>query len=175
MSGLKFLVVVPTNPEADADRMTKFLIHGSLLQEPQQFSINFVNSPSCTDNITYHFKVKIPEQMIVENYKSDGEWSASHQEKYLNIFDGNTDKKISDTPSIKNGIDAVLNYSSTETAFSLMFQLDRANSTIDVYQVRGNGHNFVTKYETLFSLSEIQSIQVWGDVKKINQFSLSYD
>ncbi|XP_034488391.1 uncharacterized protein LOC117792376 isoform X2 [Drosophila innubila] len=149
MSGLKFLVVVPTNPEADADRMTKFLIHGSLLQEPQQFSINFVNSPSCTDNITYHFKVKIPEQMIVENYKSDGEWSASHQEKYLNIFD--------------------------ETAFSLMFQLDRANSTIDVYQVRGNGHNFVTKYETLFSLSEIQSIQVWGDVKKINQFSLSYD
>ncbi|KAL7730953.1 hypothetical protein ACLKA6_014191 [Drosophila palustris] len=148
MSDVKFLMVLPTNPD-ESDRMTKLLIQGSLLQEPQQFSINFVNSPSCTDNITYHFKVMIPLQTIVENYKSDGEWSASHQEKYLNIFD--------------------------ETAFSLIFQLDYENSTIDVYQVRGQGRNFVTKYETLFSLSEIQSIQVWGDVKKINQFSLNYD
>ncbi|KAM8704166.1 hypothetical protein ACLKA7_008719 [Drosophila subpalustris] len=148
MSDVKFLMVLPTNPD-ESDRMTKLVIQGSLLQEPQQFSINFVNSPSCTDNITYHFKVMIPLQTIVENYKSDGEWSASHQEKYLNIFD--------------------------ETAFSLIFQLDYENSTIDVYQVRGQGRNFVTKYETLFSLSEIQSIQVWGDVKKINQFSLNYD
>jgi len=127
------------------------------------------------DNITYHFKVKIPEQIIVENYKSGGEWSANHQEKYLNIFDGNTDTNTSDTQCIKNSIDTVLNYSSTETSFSLKFQLDRAMSTIDVYQVRGKGQNFVTKYETMFPLSEIQSIQVWGDVKKINQFSISYD
>ncbi|KAM8704167.1 hypothetical protein ACLKA7_008719 [Drosophila subpalustris] len=174
MSDVKFLMVLPTNPD-ESDRMTKLVIQGSLLQEPQQFSINFVNSPSCTDNITYHFKVMIPLQTIVENYKSDGEWSASHQEKYLNIFDGKSEIDNSSMPSITNGIDAALNYSSTETAFSLIFQLDYENSTIDVYQVRGQGRNFVTKYETLFSLSEIQSIQVWGDVKKINQFSLNYD
>ncbi|EDW66666.1 uncharacterized protein [Drosophila virilis] len=148
MAEVKFLVVLPANPD-ESDRMSKLAIRGSLLQEPQQFSINFVNSPSCTDNITYHFKVKVPSQTIVENYKRNGEWSGSHQEKYLNIFD--------------------------ESTFSLAFQFDYDNSTIIVYQVRGQGYNFVTKFETLFSLSEIQSIQVWGDVQKINEFSLSYD
>ncbi|XP_030572050.1 uncharacterized protein LOC115770772 isoform X2 [Drosophila novamexicana] len=148
MAEVKFLVVLPANPN-ESDRMSKLAIRGSLLQEPQQFSINFVNSPSCTDNITYHFKVKVPSQTIVENYKRNGEWSGSHQEKYLNIFD--------------------------ESTFSLAFQFDYDNSTIIVYQVRGQGYNFVTKFETLFSLSEIQSIQVWGDVQKINEFSLSYD
>ncbi|XP_023176138.1 uncharacterized protein LOC111602978 isoform X2 [Drosophila hydei] len=148
MAEVKYLVVLPTNPN-ESDRMRKLGIQGSLLQEPEQFSINFVNSPSCTDNITYHFKVRVPAQTIVENYKSNGEWSDSHQEKYLNIFD--------------------------ESTFSLEFQFDYDNSTILVYQVRGQGHNFVTKFETLFSLSDIQSIQVWGDVQKINQFSLSYD
>ncbi|XP_030572051.1 uncharacterized protein LOC115770772 isoform X3 [Drosophila novamexicana] len=88
MAEVKFLVVLPANPN-ESDRMSKLAIRGSLLQEPQQFSINFVNSPSCTDNITYHFKVKVPSQTIVENYKRNGEWSGSHQEKYLNIFDGN--------------------------------------------------------------------------------------
>ncbi|XP_017955801.1 uncharacterized protein LOC108650946 isoform X2 [Drosophila navojoa] len=148
MAEVKYLVVLPTNPN-ESDRMSKMGIQGCLLQEPEQFSINFVNSPSCTDNITYHFKVRVPAQTIVENYKINGEWSDAHQEKYLNIFD--------------------------ESTFSLEFQFDYNNSTIHVYQVRGQGHNFVTKFETLFSLSDIQSIQVWGDVQKITQFSLSYD
>ncbi|EDW15129.1 uncharacterized protein LOC6573600 isoform X2 [Drosophila mojavensis] len=148
MAEVKYLVVLPTIPN-ESDRMSKMGIQGCLLQEPEQFSINFVNSPSCTDNITYHFKVRVPAQTIVENYKINGEWSDAHQEKYLNIFD--------------------------ESTFSLEFQFDYNNSTIHVYQVRGQGHNFVTKFETLFSLSDIQSIQVWGDVQKINQFSLSYD
>ncbi|XP_064535711.1 uncharacterized protein LOC135426532 isoform X1 [Drosophila montana] len=171
MAEVKFLVVLPANPD-ESDRMSKLAIRGSLLQEPQQFSINFVNSPSCTDNITYHFKVKVPSQTIVENYKSNGEWSGSHQEKYLNIFDGKSDVKWSSNPRI---IDGKFHYSFTESTFSLEFQFDYDNSTIIVYQVRGQGHNFVTKFETLFSLSEIQSIQVWGDVQKINEFSLSYD
>ncbi|KRF82848.1 uncharacterized protein [Drosophila virilis] len=174
MAEVKFLVVLPANPD-ESDRMSKLAIRGSLLQEPQQFSINFVNSPSCTDNITYHFKVKVPSQTIVENYKRNGEWSGSHQEKYLNIFDGKNYVKKPSVSSIIDGIDAVLHYSFTESTFSLAFQFDYDNSTIIVYQVRGQGYNFVTKFETLFSLSEIQSIQVWGDVQKINEFSLSYD
>ncbi|XP_060645910.1 uncharacterized protein LOC132784363 isoform X2 [Drosophila nasuta] len=147
MSDVKYVVVLPNNPEYD--RVTEVAIRGTLLQEPQQFSINFVNSPSCTDNITYHFKVNIPSQKIIQNYKSDGEWSASEQQTVLNIFD--------------------------EAAFSLEFKLDYENSSIRVHQRRGKGANYVTEYETFFSLSEIQSIQVWGDIKKINQFSLNYD
>ncbi|XP_017955784.1 uncharacterized protein LOC108650946 isoform X1 [Drosophila navojoa] len=175
MAEVKYLVVLPTNPN-ESDRMSKMGIQGCLLQEPEQFSINFVNSPSCTDNITYHFKVRVPAQTIVENYKINGEWSDAHQEKYLNIFDGKSDKTMPSISSIINdGIDAVLHYSFTESTFSLEFQFDYNNSTIHVYQVRGQGHNFVTKFETLFSLSDIQSIQVWGDVQKITQFSLSYD
>jgi len=114
-------------------------------------------------------------QTIVENYKSGGEWSQSHLEKYLNIFDGKSDINISSFPSIIDGYDAQLNYSSTEAEFALMFQFDYPNSTINVYQVRGQGYNFFTKYETYFPLSAIQSIQVWGDVQKINQFSLNYE
>ncbi|XP_043863370.1 uncharacterized protein LOC6573600 isoform X3 [Drosophila mojavensis] len=86
MAEVKYLVVLPTIPN-ESDRMSKMGIQGCLLQEPEQFSINFVNSPSCTDNITYHFKVRVPAQTIVENYKINGEWSDAHQEKYLNIFD----------------------------------------------------------------------------------------
>ncbi|KAH8358776.1 hypothetical protein KR093_002469 [Drosophila rubida] len=174
MSEVKYVVVLPTNPELD--RTTKVAVRGTLLQEPQQFSINFVNSPSCTDNITYHFKVKVPSQTIVENYKSGGEWSASHQERFLNIFDGKSDTNMTKTSSNTNGgIDNAINYSSTEATFALEFHLNYENSSILVYQVRGQGYNYVTEYETLFSLSEIQSVQIWGDVKKINHFSLNYD
>ncbi|XP_044313351.1 uncharacterized protein LOC108039740 isoform X3 [Drosophila rhopaloa] len=113
------------------------------------FSVNFVNSTNCTDNITYHFKVVIPTQTIIENYKRNGEWSSLHQEKYLNIFD--------------------------ETSFCLEFAFDYENSTMRVYQGRDAGHNFITEYETLFSLSDILAIQVWGDVQKVNQFALAYN
>ncbi|XP_017849920.1 uncharacterized protein LOC108604821 [Drosophila busckii] len=148
MTDVKFSIVLPYNSD-ESIRLTKLAIRGSLLPDPQEFSINFVNSLNCTDNLTYHLKVKVPTQTIVENYKLNGEWSNSHREKYLNIFD--------------------------EFSFSLEFQFDYDNSTINVYQVWGQGHNFVTKFETLFALSEIQSTQVWGDVRKIEAFELSYD
>ncbi|KAH8417396.1 hypothetical protein KR222_010519 [Zaprionus bogoriensis] len=175
MAEVKFLIVLPTNPDPDRDGMTKFAIRGALLPQPEQFSINFVNSTSCTDNITYHFKIMVPTQTLIENYKADGEWSGEHQEKYLNIFDGNDDTKMTTTPSITNGFESALNYSFTESTFSLEFQFDYTNSLINVYQVRGHGHNFVTKFETLFSLSAIKSVQVWGDVQKVNAFSMNYD
>jgi len=65
--------------------------------------------------------------------------------------------------------------SSTESSFCLEFVFDYANSMMHVYQGRDSGHNFITKYETLFSLSDIQAVQVWGDVQKVNQFALSYN
>ncbi|XP_041674834.1 uncharacterized protein LOC108111505 isoform X2 [Drosophila eugracilis] len=148
MPDVKFLAVLPTNANA-SDRVTRLSISGNLLQNPQQFSVNFVNSPDCTDNITYHFKVVIPTQTIIENYKRNGEWSSLHQEKYLNIFD--------------------------ESSFCLEFAFDYDNSMMRVYQGRDSGHNFITEYETLFSLSDIQAIQVWGDVQKVNQFALGYN
>eukprot|EP00099_Drosophila_melanogaster_P022915 NP_650535.1 uncharacterized protein Dmel_CG14879, isoform B [Drosophila melanogaster] len=148
MPDVKFFAVLPTNAST-SDRVTRLSISGNLLQDPQQFSVNFVNSPDCTDNITYHFKVVIPTQTIIENYKRNGEWSSLHQEKYLNIFD--------------------------ESSFCLEFAFDYANSMMRVYQGRDSGHNFITEYETLFSLSDIQAVQVWGDVQKVNQFALSYN
>ncbi|XP_016972317.1 uncharacterized protein LOC108039740 isoform X4 [Drosophila rhopaloa] len=148
MADVKFLAVLPSNANA-SDRVTRMSISGSLLENPQQFSVNFVNSTNCTDNITYHFKVVIPTQTIIENYKRNGEWSSLHQEKYLNIFD--------------------------ETSFCLEFAFDYENSTMRVYQGRDAGHNFITEYETLFSLSDILAIQVWGDVQKVNQFALAYN
>ncbi|XP_022213511.1 uncharacterized protein LOC111068372 isoform X1 [Drosophila obscura] len=177
MPDVKFLAVLPNNANA-SDRVTKLTISGTLLQQPQQFSVNFVNSPVCTDNITYHFKVVIPTQTIIENYKRNGEWSSLQQEHYLNIFDGtgDSDKTLTQSfASIMNEIDAAFQLSSTESTFRLEFTFDYDNSTMIVYQVRDTGHNFISKYETLFSLSEIQAIQVWGDVQKVNQFALSYD
>ncbi|KAH8294672.1 hypothetical protein KR018_001372 [Drosophila ironensis] len=179
MSDVKFLSVLPTNA-SDSDRVTSLSISGKLLQDPQQFSVNFVNSVNCTDNITYHFKVVIPTQNIIENYKRNGEWSSLHQEKYLNIFDGTraNDKTAKMTPSIArimNDIDEALQLSSTESAFCLEFVFDYENSTVLVYQGREAGHNFITQYETLFSLTDIQAVQVWGDVQKITQFGMSYD
>ncbi|XP_039490101.1 uncharacterized protein LOC120450911 isoform X2 [Drosophila santomea] len=148
MPDVKFFAVLPTNASS-SDRVARLSISGNLLQDPQQFSVNFVNSPDCTDNITYHFKVVIPTQTIIENYKRNGEWSSLHQEKYLNIFD--------------------------ESSFCLEFAFDYENSMMRVYQGRDTGHNFITEYETLFSLSDIQAVQVWGDVQKVNQFALSYN
>ncbi|SPP84525.1 uncharacterized protein LOC117586173 isoform X1 [Drosophila guanche] len=178
MPDVKFLAVLPNNANA-SDCVTKLTISGTLLQQPQQFSVNFVNSPVCTDNITYHFKVVIPTQTIIENYKRNGEWSSLQQEHYLNIFDGtggDSDKNLTQSfASIMNEIDEAFQLSSTESTFRLEFTFDYDNSTMIVYQVRETGHNFISKYETLFSLSEIQAIQVWGDVQKVNQFALSYD
>lgn len=134
-----------------------------------------MNSLSCTDNITYHFKVVFADQLLIENYKIDGEWSNEHKERQLNVFDGNSENQIKNNSSITNGIQTVSNYSFTESTFNLEFRLDYANSTISVYQVREKGHNFLTKFETLFALSEIMSIQIWGDVQKINAFSMAYD
>ncbi|EDV49131.1 uncharacterized protein LOC6553589 isoform X2 [Drosophila erecta] len=148
MPNVKFFCVLPSNASS-SDRVTRLSISADLLQDPQQFSVNFVNSPDCTDNITYHFKVVIPTQTIIENYKRNGDWSSLHQEKYLNIFD--------------------------ESSFCLEFAFDYENSMMRVYQGRDSGHNFITEYETLFSLSDIQAVQVWGDVQKVNQFGLSYN
>ncbi|EDW83751.1 uncharacterized protein Dwil_GK13510 [Drosophila willistoni] len=148
MPNVKYLCVLPT-VEKDTDRLTKLTVRGTLTGNPQEFSVNFVNDPTCTDNITYHFKVLVRLQTIIENYKQKGEWSLSHKETYLNIFD--------------------------ETDFYLEFTLDYANSTIVVYQLRDSGHNFICEYNTLFDLTEIQAVQIWGDVQKINLFAMGYD
>ncbi|KAH8418449.1 hypothetical protein KR009_004276 [Drosophila setifemur] len=179
MPDVKFLAVLPSNASV-ADRVTKLSISGNLLQDPQQFSVNFVNSPDCTDNITYHFKVVIPTQTIIENYKRNGEWSSLHQEKYLNIFDGTgpsakTPPLTQSFARLMNEIDEALQLSFTESAFCLEFAFDYDNSNMLVYQGREAGHNFITQYETLFSLTDIQAVQVWGDVQKISQFALGYD
>lgn len=115
------------------------------------------------------------DQLLIENYKIDGEWSNEHKERQLNVFDGNSENQFKHNSSITNGIQTVSNYSFTESTFNLEFRLDYANSTISVYQVREKGHNFLTKFETLFDLSEIKSVQIWGDVQKINAFSIAYD
>ncbi|KQS39088.1 uncharacterized protein LOC6553589 isoform X1 [Drosophila erecta] len=179
MPNVKFFCVLPSNASS-SDRVTRLSISADLLQDPQQFSVNFVNSPDCTDNITYHFKVVIPTQTIIENYKRNGDWSSLHQEKYLNIFDGTgvSDKNTNKTESfarIITEIDEALQLSSTESSFCLEFAFDYENSMMRVYQGRDSGHNFITEYETLFSLSDIQAVQVWGDVQKVNQFGLSYN
>ncbi|XP_023035709.1 uncharacterized protein LOC6650918 isoform X1 [Drosophila willistoni] len=172
MPNVKYLCVLPT-VEKDTDRLTKLTVRGTLTGNPQEFSVNFVNDPTCTDNITYHFKVLVRLQTIIENYKQKGEWSLSHKETYLNIFDGtgSIDSK-SDLINNNNAADAI---SSTETDFYLEFTLDYANSTIVVYQLRDSGHNFICEYNTLFDLTEIQAVQIWGDVQKINLFAMGYD
>ncbi|XP_068153214.1 uncharacterized protein [Drosophila tropicalis] len=148
MPKVKYSCVLPT-VDKDADRVTKFTIRGNLTASPQQFSINFVNNPNCSDNITYHFKVMILLQTIIENYKQKGDWSLSHKETYLNIFN--------------------------ESDFNLEFTLDYANSTIVVYQLREAGHNFISEFDTLFDLTEIQAVQIWGDVQKVKFFGMTYD
>ncbi|XP_068153213.1 uncharacterized protein [Drosophila tropicalis] len=172
MPKVKYSCVLPT-VDKDADRVTKFTIRGNLTASPQQFSINFVNNPNCSDNITYHFKVMILLQTIIENYKQKGDWSLSHKETYLNIFNGtgSNDSK-SDVINNNNAVDAI---SSTESDFNLEFTLDYANSTIVVYQLREAGHNFISEFDTLFDLTEIQAVQIWGDVQKVKFFGMTYD
>ncbi|XP_043947112.1 uncharacterized protein LOC108024547 isoform X2 [Drosophila biarmipes] len=148
MPDVKFFSILPTNANP-SDRVTRVSISANLLQDAQQYSVNFVNSTDCTDNITYHFKVIIATQTIIENYKRNGEWSSLQKDTELNIFD--------------------------DSSFCLEFVFDYANSMMHVYQGRDSGHNFITKYETLFSLSDIQAVQVWGDVQKVSQFALSYN
>ncbi|XP_016926519.3 uncharacterized protein [Drosophila suzukii] len=180
MPDVKFFSILPTNANA-SDRVTRMSISANLLQDAQQYSVNFVNSTDCTDNISYHFKVIIPTQTIIENYKRNGEWSSLQKDTELNIFDGTgaSDKNSHLTQSFARMIseidEALTLTSSTESSFCLEFVFDYANSMMHVYQGRDSGHNFITKYETLFSLSDIQAVQVWGDVQKVNQFALSYN
>ncbi|XP_023036274.2 uncharacterized protein LOC111519461 isoform X2 [Drosophila willistoni] len=125
-----------------------------------EFSINFVNNPTNTDNITYQFKMEIPKQKIVETHKKEGKWSNTEKETYLNGSAGDS-------------------ISHTDTEFFLEFVFNYKNSTIRVNRVvdgnEGKGYNHICEYDTLFDLFEIQAVQIWGDVKKILTFTMKYD
>ncbi|XP_061400346.1 galactose-binding lectin l-1 [Musca vetustissima] len=127
-------------------RGDKIRIKGILNENAQEFSINFVNEICKNpDFITYHFKWILDEHVIVENYKDNGSW-VDHQEQDYDSLDG--------------------------SVFELEFAFQ--DGVIDVYKIFDNKPNRITTYEPYFELSEIQAIQVWGDVKKISELTFKY-
>ncbi|KAL9889406.1 galectin-5 isoform X2 [Glossina fuscipes] len=124
----------------------KIKIKGIVLHDAYEFSINFVNelckNPS---DITYHFKWKLDENVIVENFKKNGEW-IDHIETTYDELDG--------------------------SFFELEFAFQ--DGIIDVYKIYDGGHNRITTYMTEIDISEIKALQVWGDVQKIKELTFCY-
>ncbi|TMW49306.1 hypothetical protein DOY81_005606 [Sarcophaga bullata] len=124
----------------------KIRIKGILMDGAKEFSVNFVNE-ICRNPafITYHFKWIIDENVIVENYKDNGKWIA-HKEKQNDQLDG--------------------------TIFDVEFTFQ--DGYIDVYKFYQDLPNLISTYETQLNISDIQGLQVWGDVMKITEVSFKY-
>ncbi|KAM7363293.1 16 kDa beta-galactoside-binding lectin isoform 2-T6 [Cochliomyia hominivorax] len=143
MPPIKYTATIAPNTVRNGDKVR---IKGILMDDAKEFSINFVNelcrNPS---NITYHFKWILDENVIVENYKEDGQW-IDHKEKMYDQLDG--------------------------TIFELEFAFQ--DGYIDVYKIYENTPNRITTYEPELDINEIKSLQVWGDVKKILEITFKY-
>lgn len=137
-----------------------------------RFSINFVNEICKNpDYITYHFKWLLDENFIVENYKDNGNW-VRHEEHSYDEFDGvfNNGKTPQSQQIYTNN--SVLHYSVLGSIFELEFAFQ--DGFIDVYKIYENTPNRITSYEPYLDITDIKSLQVWGDVMKISEISYKY-
>ncbi|XP_046805704.1 uncharacterized protein LOC111686121 isoform X3 [Lucilia cuprina] len=84
MPPIKYTATIAPNTVNIGDKVR---IKGILMDDAKEFSINFVNE-LCRNPafITYHFKWILDENVIVENYKENGEW-IDHKEKMFDQLD----------------------------------------------------------------------------------------
>lgn len=121
--------------------------------------------------ITYHFKWILDENVIVENYKENGQW-IDHKEKSCDELDGVFHSKHlcnSDNICANNSIE---NNSVLGTIFELEFAFQ--DGYIDVYKIYENTPNRISTYEPSLDISQIKSLQVWEDVGKITEITFKY-
>ncbi|KAM7363291.1 uncharacterized protein ACRADG_000258 isoform 1-T5 [Cochliomyia hominivorax] len=169
MPPIKYTATIAPNTVRNGDKVR---IKGILMDDAKEFSINFVNelcrNPS---NITYHFKWILDENVIVENYKEDGQW-IDHKEKMYDQLDGVFHSKNSFSSHSLFTNNTIDNYSILGTIFELEFAFQ--DGYIDVYKIYENTPNRITTYEPELDINEIKSLQVWGDVKKILEITFKY-
>uniref|UniRef100_A0A182IKY0 Galectin n=1 Tax=Anopheles atroparvus TaxID=41427 RepID=A0A182IKY0_ANOAO len=153
MSLRPFKAQFPTNPK-EGDEV---LIRGTLKEHARCFSVNFC-LPRPTEvpphvsppYIAYHFKTIYEDQgdgKVIQNFKNL-EWHAK--------------EKVSDN----------IWHTNRNEAFTVIFRLHE-----EKIKVFGNDiqHNPDYEYELTMPLEEIDTIELWDDVKEVKEIRFCYD
>ncbi|XP_055906510.1 galectin-9 isoform X2 [Eupeodes corollae] len=125
----------------------KVLLKGLVKDDAYEFSINFVTGTSPNpEDIAYHFKTIFSENIVVENSKRNGDWMDEQVKEW----------PVSDGPG-----------------FALEFAFTGGN--VYTYLVEDeHSRNLISYYPLDYDLHEIDSVQVWGDVEKIQELTFRY-
>ncbi|XP_055850812.1 galectin-4 isoform X2 [Episyrphus balteatus] len=125
----------------------KVLLKGLVKDNANEFSINFATGTGPNpEDIAYHFKTIFPENIVVENSKRNGDWM---------------DEQIKEWPA------------SDGPGFALEFAF--TSGYVYTYLVEDeHSRNLISFYEHDYDLNEINSVQVWGDVEKIQELTFRY-
>lgn len=138
------LLAVLPKPLKSGDEI---ILKGQVHEDPQEFSINFTidNNPQPM-HVAYHFKVHYKRNLIIQNYKVRDNW---YEEQVMDNDYFDQDNKD----------------------FHLKFAL--SNSEIITYRCDEYdgmiSPQFICSFELKLALEQIKTVQVWGDVEKINE------
>ncbi|XP_055375354.1 galectin-7 isoform X2 [Condylostylus longicornis] len=128
------------------------IIKGHLNEDARQFSVNFtLDSCSPPQDVLIHFKVDFTSNEIIFNSKEDGSWNEEEVKIENEFFDENE-------------------------PFMVLFHFD--NRQVLVYALTDFesdiSRNFVEQFDLSQYIDNIQTVQVWGDVSKIDELTFRY-
>lgn len=121
----------------------EIVLKGKIKDNAKVFSVNFVKD---YNNIPYHFKTDFDKNVVIQNYKTDGQWREE-------IFETNT---------WIQGAGA---------EFVIGFYFD--SSEFIVYG-GDEKENFQYRFPYQFDIGDITSVQAWGDFEYINELTFCY-
>ncbi|XP_055850811.1 galectin-4 isoform X1 [Episyrphus balteatus] len=165
-----FIAIIPQSIN-DGD---KVLLKGLVKDNANEFSINFATGTGPNpEDIAYHFKTIFPENIVVENSKRNGDWM-DEQIKEWPASDGPLKVHLALNYShFPNNKDNPKSSSISGPGFALEFAF--TSGYVYTYLVEDeHSRNLISFYEHDYDLNEINSVQVWGDVEKIQELTFRY-
>ncbi|XP_055906509.1 uncharacterized protein LOC129941806 isoform X1 [Eupeodes corollae] len=164
-----FIAIIPQSiNEGD-----KVLLKGLVKDDAYEFSINFVTGTSPNpEDIAYHFKTIFSENIVVENSKRNGDWM-DEQVKEWPVSDGPLKVHLALNYTKFQNEDNSKSSSISGPGFALEFAFTGGN--VYTYLVEDeHSRNLISYYPLDYDLHEIDSVQVWGDVEKIQELTFRY-
>lgn len=123
----------------------EIILKGKIRDRAKVFSVNF--TVDCGENIAYQFETNFTENIVTQNYKTNGEWNRPLSEDENTWIDG---------PGHK---------------FVLTFLFD--DNEFVVYTGDDN-RMFQYKFEYQFDIGDIKCIQLWDDIDYISEIIFRY-